>query len=157
MGKNASGSQFLDFADRMFLEFLRSLPSGSECLIELNHWRFFLFGEIEFLDEFSLLTGTRNWMLSSILSTSFKTVGHTGLSFWTMFVAFGKKSQELFFFHWFAILKCFCMEQRFFARDGWVFLLTLNDKCARVLRFACVQLHGKQLSRALLLDQFFWY
>ena len=26
-----------DFADRVFFNFRRSLPSGGECLIELNH------------------------------------------------------------------------------------------------------------------------
>ena len=62
----------------MLFEFLRSLPSGGECLIELNHWRFCLVGETEFLDEFALHTGTMYW---TTLTMPLQTVRHTRLSF----------------------------------------------------------------------------
>ena len=144
LGRTLLALWCLYFADRMFFEFLSLQPSGGECLIELNHWRFCLAGEIGFLDEFSLLTGTMYRTLRSILCTSLRTAGQTRLSFCRMNVAFGK-SWELFFFNLFAIVTCFCMEQRVFWKDGWFFLQMLNDKCTTLFRLACVLVHGKQL------------
>ena len=105
----------------MFLQFLSSLPSGGVCLIELNHWRFCLVDEIEFLHEFSLPTGTRYWTLRRILSTSLKTVGQTLFFFCRVSLAF-EKSQELYFFLWFAILTRFVWNNDFFSKHDWFFV-----------------------------------
>ena len=131
------------FADRLFFGLLRSLAPRGECLIELKHWRFCLFSEIEFRDEFSRLTWTMHWTLRSILSTSLKTVGHVFFFFAKCLWPLGWV-KNYFSFIDMDILTRFCMEQRFFWKDDWFFLQMLNDKCARLLRLSCVQLHDKQ-------------
>ena len=129
------------FADRLFFEFLRSLSPGGECLLELKHWRLCLVGEIEFLDECSgrctgpfVAFSPRRWKLSGICVFLFaECLWNLG---WV---------KNYFPFIDMDILTGFCMEERFFWKDDWVFLQMLNDKCARMLRLTCVQLHGKQL------------
>ena len=132
------------FADRLFFGLLRSLSAGGECLIELKHWRFCLFSEIEFRGEFSRLTWAMHWTLRSILSTSLKTVGQTRLFFFVKCLWPLGWVKNYFSFIDMDILTRFCMEERFFWKDDWFFHQMLNDKCARLLRLACVQLHGKQ-------------
>ena len=142
MEKNASGSVMSYFADLLFFEFLRSLSPG--CLIELKHWRFCFVGEIEFLDEFSRLTWTMHWTLRSILSKSLKLWGRCVFLFVECLWPLGWV-KNYFSFIDIDILTRFCMEERFFWKDDWFFLQMLNDKCAGLLRLACVQLHAKQL------------
>ena len=142
----------------MFFGFLRLLPSGGDCLIEFIHWQFCFAGEIEFLHEFSLLTGTMYWTLRRILSSSLKTVGPTRLSFCRMSVAFGKR-QELFFFHLFAILTRFWMVQRFFWKNGWLFFrcsMTNAPDCWGLLAFNFVVNNSRVTIGSVLLILRLW-
>ena len=147
MGKNSSGSVMSYFADRVFFEFLRSLSPGGECLIELKHWRFCLLSEIEFLDEFCFLTWTMHWTLRSILSMHVAANCRADASFFFLVECLWPLGwvKNYFYFIDMDILTRFCIEDRFFWKDDWFFLQMLNDKCARLLRLACAQLHGKQL------------
>ena len=147
------------FADRLFLGLLRSLSPGGECLIELKHWWFCLFSEIEFRDEFSRLTWTMHWTLRSTLSTSLKNVGQTDASFFFFVKCLWplRWVKNYFSFIDMDILTRFCMEERFFWKDDWFFLQILNDKCARLLGLACVKLMVNNtcvtLGSALLITQ----
>ena len=81
-----------------FANSFRSLSSGGEYLVELNHCGFRLLGEIEFLDEFSLQTGTMYWTLHRTLFTSLKNCP-AHLSFVLLNVCGLWKESRIIFFH----------------------------------------------------------
>ena len=146
MRKNASASVMSYFAERLLFELLCSLSLGGECLIELKDWRFCVVSKIEFLDEFSHLTWTMHWTLRSILSTSLnsKTVGQTCFFLWNV-CGLWDESKVIFLSLIRISWHVFVWKNDFFGRMTDFFLQVLNAKCARLLRLACVQLHGKQL------------
>ena len=116
MGKNASGSVISHSADRLFFEFLRSLSPGGECLIELKHWRFCLFSEIEFLDEFSRLTRTDSGLFVAFCSRRWKLSGRRVFLFVECLWPLGWV-KNCFSFIDMDMLTRFFMEERFFWKD----------------------------------------